>query len=148
LQAVRIYLSRLAQISLLLLLLPPPPPLLLLLLLLLLLPAPELTCERCRNLRFSSSGNLNDTSRISQRRTAGSRSCFWHLKTCSLNFAAIPDLQAVPICVDTLPDQPEPQPWFCDTSAGLFVNQSAYQQPNPSNTVCCLVSCTFTRTTA
>ncbi|WIA11320.1 hypothetical protein OEZ85_011443 [Tetradesmus obliquus] len=46
--------------------------------------------------------------------------------------------QAVPRCVDTRPDLPDAQPWYCDAAQGLFVNQSAWNAPSPSNTVCCL----------
>jgi hypothetical protein len=46
-----------------------------------------------------------------------------------------------PTCNDIQPGLVQDQPWICDTQSGWFPNQTAANEINPSNEVCCLVSC-------
>jgi hypothetical protein len=44
-----------------------------------------------------------------------------------------------PKCCDVTPGIPGNQVWYCDTQSGWYPNQTAVNEPNPSNEVCCLV---------
>jgi hypothetical protein len=46
-----------------------------------------------------------------------------------------------PTCNDIQPGIVQDQPWICDPQNGWYPNQAAANSVNPSNEVCCLVSC-------